>query len=219
MAMNTAVVAGPTGLVGRYLVQTIEEDAFYDRVVLLTRKPAGGYREKVRELPADYEELRAEALVGASHLFCCLGTTIRKAGTESAFRTVDYDYVVRFAQAGLDAGARRLMLVSSVGADPKSSNFYLKVKGEAEEAVSRLGFEGLYIFRPSFLLGAREESRPGEQLAGRLARGLEWLLAGGLRKYRPMPAGLLASAMAAAGERGSPGRHVLEFDQIVRMAG
>jgi uncharacterized protein YbjT (DUF2867 family) len=106
-----------------------------------------------------------------------------------------------------------------VGADPRAASFYLRVKGEIERALAGLGFEELHIFRPGILLGKRDERRPGEQLGAALARGFEWLMLGPLRKYRPMPAPLLASAMAASGERGGAGRHIHHYDDIVRLAG
>jgi len=202
MTRNTAVLAGATGLVGRYLQQVLEEDAFYDDRIALQR--------------SDYAELR---LPPVTHLFCCLGTTIRKAGSKQAFRAVDFDLVLQFAQAGLDAGARRMMVVSSVGADARTSNFYLRVKGEMEEALNGLGFEALHIFRPSVLMGQRAEVRGGEQWGIRFARAFEWALVGGAKKYRPMPAGVLASAMAAAGERGAPGRHIHHYQEILDLAG
>lgn len=202
MTRNTAVLAGATGLVGRYLQQVLEEDAFYDDRIALQR--------------SDYAELRLPAV---THLFCCLGTTIKKAGGREAFRAVDFDLVVNFAKAGRAAGAGRMMVVSSVGADAKSSNFYLRVKGEMEQALTGLGFEALHIFRPSILLGQRLEARSGEQWGIRMARAFEWAMIGGAKKYRPMPAGVLASAMAAAGERGAPGRHIHHFQDIVELAG
>jgi len=202
MTRNTAVLAGATGLVGRYLQQVLEEDAFYDDRIALTR--------------ADYADLR---LPPVTHLFCCLGTTIAKAGSQQAFRAVDYDLVLKFAHAGLESGAKRMMVVSSVGADPKSSGFYLRVKGEMEQAISGLGFEAVHIFRPSVLLGQRPEARAGEQWGIRFARAFEWALIGELKKYRPMPAGVLASAMAAAGERGVPGHHIHHYQNIFELAG
>ena len=202
MTRNTAVLAGATGLVGRYLQQVLEEDAFYDDRIALQR--------------SDYAGLQ---LPPVTHLFCCLGTTIKKAGSPQAFRAVDFDLVLTFARAGRAAGAQRMMVVSSVGADPKASSLYLRVKGEMEEALSGLGFEALHIFRPSVLLGQRSEARTGEQWGIRFARAFEWAMVGSAKKYRPMPAGLLSSAMAAAGERGAPGRHVHHYQEILDLSG
>ena len=206
-------------MTGRYLVEVLLEDAFYDAVVALVRRPLGVDHPKLQERTVDFSRFSGDDLAGATHLFCCLGTTIRKAGSKAAFQSVDYDYAIGFARAGLEAGAKRLMLISSVGADARAGNFYLRVKGELERDVERLDFAAIHIFRPSFLMGKRDEPRPGEEWGIKLARAFEWLLAGGLRKYRPMPAGTLAAAMAAAGERGATGRHVHHYDQIVRLAG
>ena len=219
MPRNTAVVAGATGLVGRYLLEVLLEDSFYDQIVTLVRRPMELFERKLEQRIVNFEDLRAPDLAGATHLFCCLGSTMKKAGSQAAFRRVDYDYPLMFARLGQEAGARRLMLISSVGADPAAGSFYLRVKGELERDLEPLDFEATHIFRPAVLLGARQEDRPGEQWAARLSRAFEWMMAGGLSKYRPMPAGLLAAAMAAAGERGEPGRHVHHYAQIARLAG
>lgn len=217
--LNVAVVAGASGMVGRYLLEVLGEDSFYDRVILLSRRPVGRSGGKFEERIVDFESLSPADLAGGTHLFCSLGTTMKKAGSREAFRKVDYDACLAFAKQGKAAGARRLMLVSSTGASAKSTSFYTRVKGELEEAVKPLGFESLQIFRPSLLLGKRDEHRAGEHLAEKLLRGVEWMMQGGLRKYRPMPAGVLAASMAAAGERAPAGTHVLYYDDIYRMAG
>jgi uncharacterized protein YbjT (DUF2867 family) len=112
-----------------------------------------------------------------------------------------------------------MALVSSVGADEGAGSFYLKVKGEAERALEKMGFEALHIFQPSILLGERAESRAGERWGIRLAKAMEWMMVGGLRKYRAMPAGTLAAAMVAAGKRGGTGTEVHTYEGIVRLAG
>lgn len=219
MQLNAAVVAGATGMIGNYLVNLLLEDAFYDVIVTLTRRPLAIDSPKVEQRLVDFGQLQVSDLSGATHLFCCLGTTMKTAGSREAFRRVDYEYCERFARLGREAGARHLMLVSSVGADPQASSFYLKTKGQTEEAISALGFEALHIFRPSVLMGQRGDERPGERFAAGVARGFEFLMRGPLSKYRPMPAGVLGAAMAAAGERGEPGKHVHYYQDIVRLAG
>jgi uncharacterized protein YbjT (DUF2867 family) len=219
MPRNVAVVAGATGLVGRYLLEVLLEDSFYDQILILARRPVEMFERKLEQRIVDFENLRAADLAGATHLFCCLGTTMKKAGSRAAFRRIDYDYPLMFARLGQEAGAQRLMLVSSVGADAAAGSFYLKVKGELERDLEAVDFEATHIFRPAVLMGKRADERPGEQWAARMSRAFEWLMVGGLNKYRPMPAGLLAAAMAAAGERGERGRHVHHYQQIVRMAG
>ena len=117
MAKNVAVVAGATGLVGRYLIDVLLEDSFYDGIVTLTREFLPVQSPRLEQRIVDFDELSAVDLDGATHLFCCLGTTLKTAGSRAAFRRVDFDYCERFARLGREAGAYRLMLISSVGAD------------------------------------------------------------------------------------------------------
>ncbi len=219
MQKNVAVVAGATGLIGKYLLNVLPEDAFYDSIVALSRRPIQFDSAKVEQRLVDYDRLTARDLDGATHLFCCLGTTLKTAGSPEAFRRVDLEYCERFARLGLEAGAKRLMLVSSVGASSKASSLYLKTKGQTEDAVSALGFEALHIFRPGVLMGQRDEVRPGELMGVRISRAFEFMMVGPFDKYRPMPAGVLSASMAAAGERGEPGKHILYYRDIVRLAG
>jgi uncharacterized protein YbjT (DUF2867 family) len=218
MERNVAVVAGSTGLVGRYLTDVLLEDSYFDAVVALTRRSVGFTHARLEQRLADFDDLIAEDLAGATHLFCVLGATMRAAGSHEAFRRVDYDACASFARMGRAAGARRMTLLSSVGASARASSFYLRTKGELEEYVKTLGFEALHIFRPSVLLGHREVERPGERWAGAMARGFEFLMRGRWSKYRPMPAGVLAASMAATGERGPAGVHVYHYDEIRRLA-
>lgn len=205
MARTFAVVAGASGLTGRQLMTTLGEDPFYADVRALSRAD-------------NLATLHAGQIPGATHLFCCLGTTIARAGSQAAFREVDFDFVLRFARAGLEAGATHLSVVSSVGAEPTSSNFYLRVKGEMEQALRATGLPSLDIFRPSLLLGARAESRPGEAFAALLAPAVSWMLVGSLSRYRPMPVSTLARAMAAAGRQARPGVHLHHYLEIATLA-
>ena len=197
MEFNAAVVAGATGMIGRYLIRVLIEDSFYDAIIALTRRPLAVEAQKLEQRCVDFDRLTADDMVGATHLFCCLGTTMKAAGSREAFHRVDYEYCERFARLGRQAGAARMMLLSSVGANSNSSSFYLRTKGELETAVSALDFEALHIFRPSVLMGQRNEDRPGERVAAGFSRAFEFLLTGSLARYRPMPAGVLAASMAA----------------------
>jgi len=219
MQFNAAVVAGATGMIGEYVIRTLLEDPFYDAITTLTRRPLGMEAKKIEQRFVDFDRLTTDDLAGATHLFCCLGTTMKKAGSREAFRRVDYEYCERFARLGRKAGATRLMLLSSVGANPGSSSFYLRTKGEAEQAVSALEFEALHIFRPGVLMGRRNEDRPRERVAAAFSRAFEFAMTGSLARYRPMPAAVLAASMAAAGERGEPGKHLYYYPEIVRLAG
>jgi uncharacterized protein YbjT (DUF2867 family) len=219
VTQTTAVLAGASGLVGGYCLQLLLDDAYYDKVISVGRRILPVEHPKLTQRVADFDALLDDDLLNVTHVFCCLGTTIRKAGNEAAFRRVDHDYPLALARKAASLRARRFLLVSSVGADPKSGTFYLRVKGELEEGLRALPFEGLYLFQPSILLGPRQEERPGERTAITLARAFEWTLVAGLRKYRPMPAPVLARAMTAAGERAPSGTHAYRFDEIVRLAG
>jgi uncharacterized protein YbjT (DUF2867 family) len=147
-----------------------------------------------------------------------LGTTIRKAGSQQAFRRVDFEYPLSAAKQALNAGAKQFILVSSVGADPGSRNFYLRTKGELEQAVSALGFQAVHIFRPSILLGKREEFRAGERVATVIAPVLNLMLMGVLRRYRAIRAATVGRAMVAAARQAIIGVHVYEYDQIAQLA-
>jgi uncharacterized protein YbjT (DUF2867 family) len=150
--------------------------------------------------------------------FCCIGTTIKKAGSQDAFRRVDYDYVLAFARAAQRAGARQFLLVTALGADPASRIFYSRVKGEIEQAVRQLPFQGIQIFRPSFLMGKRAEARLAERLGIPVARALAPLLVGPLRRYRPIHAADVARAMVQIAKEDLRGPNVFEYDGIIAAA-
>jgi len=155
----------------------------------------------------------AEALA-ADQVFVCLGTTMKKAGSRPAFRAVDHDAVLEGVRVAMDGGARDVFLVSSVGADPAARGFYLRVKGETEAALAELPLRSLHVFRPSILTGARAEPRPAER-AGILMGGLlSPLMVGPLRRYRPIPAAVVARAMVRAARDPGEGRFVHESEAI-----
>jgi uncharacterized protein YbjT (DUF2867 family) len=214
-----AVLVGATRLVGSHCLRRLIQDETYARVVALLRRPIDERHERLDQRVVDFEALPEEALAGATDVFCALGTTIRKAGSQEAFRKVDHGYTLAVAERAARAGARQLLLVSSVGADPGTGNFYLRVKGEVERDVGALPFAAVHVFRPSFLLGERGERRTGEAIGIAVARGLQGALFGGLRKYRPIEAAVVAEAMVGAARGGQPGRHVHHHDEILQLSG
>jgi uncharacterized protein YbjT (DUF2867 family) len=157
-----------------------------------------------------------EPSVQLDTVFCALGTTIRKAGSEAAFRAVDYDLVLEMARLAQRGQARHFIFVSSLGADPESSIFYLRVKGQAEEAVRALGLPHAVALRPSFLEGARPGARLGERAARVIGRVLKPMLLGPLEKYRPTPAAKVAEAMRQVSQQGREGFEVLDPVAISR---
>jgi uncharacterized protein YbjT (DUF2867 family) len=212
-----AVVAGASGLVGSCLARKLVADGAFSEALLLVRRelvPAPPGRQRV----VDFRSLSPADLGRVDALFCCLGTTIAKAGSEAAFRAVDLDAVVRLGEAAVEAGARQLLVVSSIGADPKGSSFYLRVKGEMEKAVRLLPFDGVQIFRPSLLLGERSEVRLGERVAALLAAPLGWAMVGPAARYRPVEADLVAAAMLRVAKGAPPGVNVYESDRIRELA-
>ena len=169
---------------------------------------------------ADFAKLEAAAaqVPAVDAALCALGTTIRQAGSRTAFHAVDHDAVLAFAKLAKAKGARRFAVVSSVGASSRSGNFYLATKGRMEDGLATLGFERLTILQPSFLLGERREKRPGEGYITALAQWLSPLLAGSWRRYRPIAADAVARALlrTALDDAAPVGR--LTYDGILELA-
>jgi uncharacterized protein YbjT (DUF2867 family) len=211
------LVAGASGLVGRALVGRMLADGAGPGVVAVVRRPLGLASPRLSEVVADFGRLEALKVPGVRTAFCALGTTMAKAGSEAGFWAVDFDAVVAFARLARRAGAARFLLVSSLGADPRSRVFYSRVKGEAEEAVKAVGFEGVALFRPSLLLGEREESRPAERVAAAASSVLSWAMAGPLARFKPVPASSVAAAMLAVSGGVLEGVRVVENDEIHRL--
>ncbi len=218
-APRSALIAGATGLVGGFLLDSLLKEDLYHHVGALVRRPLDRQHPKLRSVVADFDRLDETADdFRVDDVFCCLGTTIKTAGSQAAFRKVDHDYVATIARLGRAAGARRFLLVSSIGADASTSNFYLSVKGAAEDAALACGYPELHVFRPGQLTGPRLENRPGERAAILVTRLVTPLLGGGLRRYRPVHARTVALAMVGAARAGGAGRQVYAFDDIVRLA-
>ncbi|MDZ4382118.1 MAG: NAD(P)H-binding protein [Parvibaculum sp.] len=218
---KTTLVAGGTGLVGRHLIRQLIADTSCSKIVALTRRPFDEpSSSKLHVAVVDFDAPDG-ALQGiaAEDAYCALGTTIKVAGSQAAFRKVDHDYIVAFARAAKAAGAKRFMLVSAIGADPASSIFYSRVKGETERDVAAIGFEALHIFRPGILLGARAERRPLERIGMELSPFLNALMLGPARAYRAIAAETVAGAMRGAAASNLDGRHIHAYDAMNRLAG
>jgi len=219
--MKTALIAGATGLVGGFLLKRLLDAPAYDRVVAVTRRSLGISHPKLTEIVTDFEILElalAKSAIHADDAFCALGTTIRKAGSQPAFRRVDFDYVVNFARAAKAAGARRFLLVSAIGARADSSIFYSRVKGEAENAASELGFDATDIFRPGLILGERGKRRPAEAAIMAAMPLLNPLLIGPAKIYRGIPADTIAAAVVAAAQTPPRGRIVHTYASMIAFA-
>jgi uncharacterized protein YbjT (DUF2867 family) len=219
ISSRTAVVLGASGLVGGFCLRALVDDPDYTRVLTFGRRELPALtRAKVAQRVADLGSLTADDFRGSQDVFCALGTTIRKAGSQEAFRRVDMELPLRAAEQALKAGAEQFVVVSSVGADPASKNFYLRTKGEMERELAKLPFNAIHILRPSLLIGKREEFRMGEAIGMKIAPVLDLLTFGPLRKYHSMRAEVAGKAMAGAAKSGKAGIFVYEFDPIVSLA-
>ncbi len=216
--MATALIAGASGLVGGLLLRQLLDAPEYDRVVSVGRRRVEFEHTKLVQVVTDFAALEKlpEPLRG-DDAFCCLGTTIRQAGSRAAFRAVDHAAVLAFAWAAQRVGARSFAVVSSLGAEAESRVFYNRVKGETEAALRVLGFETLVIFRPSLLLGRRTPSRFGEKIAAALLGLIRPLMVGGWRKYRAIEAEVVARAMLRCARRAAGGARVCESDEIQQL--
>jgi uncharacterized protein YbjT (DUF2867 family) len=214
--MKNAVVAGSTGMIGKQLCLQLARSPDVNRVVALTRRPLDfSCPSNLVERIADFGQLgRIDPGGDIDTAFCTLGSTIKLAGSQEAFRLVDFDYTIAFARFARKAGARTFVLLTSVDSSSDSRNFYLRVKGDAEKSVASVGFESLYLARPSFLMGDRQQSRTGEKIGITIARAFQFALVGPLRKYHPIEASVLAAGMIAAAQRSEPGQHILHYDKL-----
>ncbi len=219
--MVNLLISGASGLVGKIALWQALDDDRVGHVLCLCRRP----------LPIKHPKLEQRIIAFAPPLdplppvlgqfdaaLCSLGTTMRAAGSHAAFRMVDYEAVLSFAGIARMAGVRRFALVSSAGADPAARNFYLSVKGEAEQDLAQMGFQTLTLLRPGLIIGARAERRPAEKLAQMLMpRLIDPLLQGAWRRYRSIPARAVAQALLTAVLDDMPGG-VLEHDAILALA-
>lgn len=215
---RTALLLGATGLVGGELLSLLLADAEYRQVTVLVRRDLPLTNSKLVQRVVDFDHLAKSAeAFNVDDVFCCLGTTIKKAGSQEAFRRVDYAYPLESAKLAWQRGAKQYLIITALGADARSSIFYNRVKGEVEEAIGRLPLRSFHIFRPSLLLGDRQESRLGEKIAAAVMGPLGFLLVGPLKKYRGIHARTVAQAMLRAAKQDLPGRHAYDSDVIQEM--
>lgn len=222
MTKRTALLAGASGLVGGHCLQQLLADDRYDRVIILVRRqmPASMFHPKLVQRVINFDLIpRLLDFPAADDVFCALGTTIHKARTRDQFYKVDFTYVHELAKRSVERGASQFLLVSSIGASARSRVFYSRVKGEIEQALRNLPFEGLQVFRPSFLIGERTEERFGERMGTLLFRALSPLMLGALRRYRPIAAQTVAQAMLRIAHQELHGVNVFESDRIVLIGG
>jgi uncharacterized protein YbjT (DUF2867 family) len=200
------LLAGATGLTGARTLAALLEAPDIGRVIAVTRRPLGGEHSRLANRIVQFQNIETQLKgVSAEAALCCLGTTIRQAGSRERFREVDVEAVLAFARAAKAANARRFVVISSVGANPASRNFYLRTKGEMEEELEAMGFESLDILQPSMLLGWRAQMRPLELLGQGFMPLVNPLLGGKYDAYRAISARTVGTAMLGATRSGRRG--------------
>jgi uncharacterized protein YbjT (DUF2867 family) len=208
---RSALLVGATGLIGAFVLKRLLASEHYSRVTVWVRKALAVTHPKLTTVVIDFDKL-AERQVDAEDIYCCLGTTIKVAGSQEAFRRVDYEYPVALAGAAARGGAKRFLVVSALGASPGSGVFYSRVKGEMEAAVKAAGIPKVYIFQPSMLSGRQEKKRFWEDVATAVGTVIGPLLG----KYRPIHGDIVAAGMLRAAEKDLPAA-TLESDGIRRL--
>ncbi len=213
---KTALILGATGLIGNLLAHRLVDSPIYSSVKVFVRKSLSWQHPRLQEVQFDFDYPNG-LLTQADDIFCCLGTTMKKAGSKEAFQKVDYQYPIDIARLSLANGSQQFAIVTSMGADTESSFFYNRVKGEVERDLAALNFPTLLIFRPSLLLGNRAssgENRLGERIAEGAMRLFSPLIPA---KYKAVEAAKVADAMLTTTQQGLTGKHVFESDALQKF--
>ncbi len=217
--VRTALIAGASGLVGGHCLHQLLASDRYSQVISVGRRELPIIHPKLEQVVVDFDDIKSYTTdLVADDVYCCLGTTIKKAGSKEAFYKVDHTYVVQLAQVTAAKGASQFLVVSAMGADASSMIFYNKVKGEMEHDVQQLGLITVHIFQPSLLLGERDEARTGEDLASKVMEPLSKLMVGPLKKYKPIAGETVAKAMLHAATQDQYGVYMHPSDDIARLA-
>ncbi|PLK42860.1 oxidoreductase [Emticicia sp. TH156] len=212
--MKTALIIGSTGLIGGHLTQKLINHPAYSKVKALVRKPLSFQHPKLEQIIVDFDHLDT-SLVVADDIFCCLGTTMKQAGSKEAFYKVDFTYPFEIAKAALKNGARQYFIVTAMGANANSVFYYNRVKGEIERSLTDLHFPTLVVFQPSLLLGERKESRAGEGMASVIMKGLDFLIPA---KYKAIKGETVANAMITIAQRGHKGKKIVTSAEMQSFA-
>jgi uncharacterized protein YbjT (DUF2867 family) len=211
---KTATVIGATGLVGSYLLDELLHDPYYDSVRILVRRPIDLIHSKLEKKLVDFNDgdSMLVAMADSDSVFCAIGATQKKVkGDKEAYRKVDFDIPVNAARFCKMTGCDSFLLVSAVGANSKSSNFYLRLKGEVEDAVKAMGLKSVYAMRPSVLMGERKEFRLGEKVGQGVMNAFSFLLPS---RLKPIHAKDVAKAMVAGARKREDGFFVWEYEEM-----
>lgn len=212
-----ALLIGASGLTGGHCLQLILKDSFYTQVEIWVRKSTGITHPKLIEKVIDFNAIETMENIDVQHIFCCLGTTIKKAGSQENFYKADHDYVIAVAEIAARSGAKKFLYISSIGANSQSKNFYLRTKGKVEDDLKKKFKNGLVIFRPSMLMGKRSEFRFGELVGKGFMKIFGFLFIGKMKKYRGIEASTVAEAMICCAKSEAQGQIIYESDKIAAL--
>jgi len=217
--MKTAILAGATGLIGSQLLNNLLANNQYDKIIVLVRKEIPIHSSKLKQIIVDYNNLQfINDHLKCDDVFCCLGTTIKKAGNQDEFLKVDFQYCLNLAIETYKNGASNFYLVTALGANENSKVFYNSVKGKLENAIHHIGFKSFYIFRPSLLLGNRNEFRLGEKIMQVIMEPLSKLMVGSMKKYAAIESNQVAKAMYCfAISNNKTGTHIISNEQMLNL--
>ena len=215
---KTAIIIGASGLIGRELLSLLLEQKEFENVKIFVRKSLGVQHNKLTEIITDFSSLQSiSKSINGDVIFCCLGSTKSKTPDLSDYKKVDHDYPLFFANEGIKNGLDQFHLVSALGANAKSSNFYTKMKGETEDELKHLSIPSIFIYQPSFLNGNRTENRPLEKVVLFIMKLIDPLLVGNLKKYQSINAITVAKAMINESIKNKKGIFVHKSDQIKEL--
>jgi uncharacterized protein YbjT (DUF2867 family) len=217
--VKTALIIGSTGLIGAQLLELLLESTVYEKVIVFVKRDSGIQHPKLTQhiIAFDKPETYKELVIG-DDFFCTIGTTIKNAKSQDAFRKVDFEYPKAFATIALQNDVKQFFLISSLDALSTSTNFYLKTKGEIEDFLKNCSFESTIILRPSLLLGKRKEFRLGEKIGAFFMKTFSFLFIGNLKKYKAIESKDVAKAMFHIAQQNYKGFHIIESDSIQAIA-
>ena len=217
--MKTALIIGSTGLIGSQLLDLLLESQEYDKVITFVKRDSGIQHPKLKQHIIDFDKPETyKKLVVGDDFFCSIGTTIKKAGSQNAFRKVDFEYPKQFASLAQQNKVKQFLIITSLGADANSSNFYLKTKGEIQDFLKNCAFESISILQPSLLLGNRTEFRLGEKMGVYFIKLFSFLFIGNLKKYKAIQSEAVAKAMFIIAQKNYKGFQIIESDSIQGIA-
>jgi uncharacterized protein YbjT (DUF2867 family) len=217
--MKTALMIGSTGLIGSHLLELLLDSNDYEKVITFVKRDTEIKHPKLTQHIVDFDKPETyKNFITGDDFFCTIGTTIKKAGSKEAFRKVDFEYPSQFASFAAQNKVKQFLIVSSLGADLNSGNFYLKTKGEIESFLKDADFESVAVLQPSLLLGNRNEFRLGEKIGAFFMKTFSFIFLGKLKKYKPIESTAVAKALLKVAQRNDKGFKTYESDTIQQIA-